>query len=39
MRFYYENRNNIDRNCGINAANKFSYENVGALIKDTINDK
>lgn len=38
MRFYYENRNNIDRMAGIKQAEKFSYNNVGQLIKDTLND-
>lgn len=39
MRYYYENRNNIDRSIGLIHGNKFSYENIGKLIEDTINDK
>lgn len=39
MRYYYENRNNIDRTAGLINANKFSYESVGKMIKDAINDK
>lgn len=37
MRFYYENRHNIDRSAGLKQAEKFSYQNVGKLIKDTLN--
>jgi glycosyltransferase involved in cell wall biosynthesis len=36
MRYYYENRNSIDRTAGIKHAQKFSYESVGNLIKDAI---
>jgi glycosyltransferase involved in cell wall biosynthesis len=36
MRFYYENRNNINRTTGLKSASKFSYENIGNLIKDAI---
>lgn len=38
MRFYYENRNNIDRTTGLKRAEQFSYANIGNLIKDTLND-
>jgi len=36
MRYYYENRDSIDRTAGIKHAQKFSYESVGNLIKDAI---
>lgn len=38
MRFYYENRNTIDRNKGLEIAQKFSYHNVGNMIKELLND-
>jgi glycosyltransferase involved in cell wall biosynthesis len=38
MRYYYENRNNIDRLAGIKNAERFSYENIGKVIKDNLND-
>jgi glycogen synthase len=37
MRYYYENKDKIDRSAGIKYAEKFSYENVGTIIKDLIN--
>lgn len=37
MRFYYENRNNIDRSAGLEQAQRFSYKSVGQMIKDTLN--
>jgi glycosyltransferase involved in cell wall biosynthesis len=37
MRFYYENRDSIDRDRGIEDAQLFSYENVGNLIKELLN--
>lgn len=37
MRFYYENRDNINRTSGLKDAQTFSYENVGKMIKDTLN--
>lgn len=37
MRFYYENRSSIDRTAGLKNAQKFSYNNVGRIIKDTLN--
>lgn len=39
MRFYYENRNNIDRKAGLKVSEKFSYQTIGNLIKDILNDK
>ncbi|NBO99202.1 MAG: glycosyltransferase family 1 protein [Proteobacteria bacterium] len=38
MRYYYENRNNIDRTNGFKQAEKFSYENVANKIKDALNE-
>ena len=38
MRYYYENRNNIDRNKGLSVAENFSFEKIGNLIKDHLND-
>jgi glycosyltransferase involved in cell wall biosynthesis len=38
MRFYYENRSNIDRSSGLKRAEDFSYVNVGKLIRDALND-
>jgi glycosyltransferase involved in cell wall biosynthesis len=37
MRFYYENKNSINRQRGLEYAQEFSYENVGNLIKDLLN--
>jgi glycosyltransferase involved in cell wall biosynthesis len=37
MRFYYENKDSIDRNKGLENAKQFSYENVGNLIKELLN--
>jgi glycosyltransferase involved in cell wall biosynthesis len=37
MRFYYENRDKIDRTRGLKDAQEFSYENVGKMIKDSLN--
>ena len=37
MRYYYNNKNSINRIDGINYASQFSYENVGKIIKDTLN--
>jgi glycosyltransferase involved in cell wall biosynthesis len=39
MRFYYENRNNIDRKAGLRMAEKFSYKTIGNTIRDILNDK
>jgi len=36
MRYYYEERNNIDRQAGLEQAKKFSYENVGNQIKELL---
>jgi len=38
MRYYYENRSNIDRSAGLNNAQKFSYQNVGEIIRNALND-
>jgi len=38
MRFYYENKDSIDKQAGIKQAAEFSYEKVGQKIKDALND-
>lgn len=38
MRFYYENKNNIDRTQGLIQGQRFSYENVGNMIKEVLHD-
>lgn len=38
MRYYYENRYNKNTNDGLTQGSKFSYESVGAMIKDALND-
>ena len=37
MRYYYENKDNIDRSAGLKQAQPFSYEAVGETIRNTIN--
>lgn len=37
MRFYYENKNLVNRQKGLEIAQEFSYENVGNKIKDILN--
>ena len=37
MRYYYENRQKIDRTSGRKRAEKFSYEEVGNQIKEFLN--
>jgi len=37
MRFYYENRDTIDRSRGLMDAEEFSYANVGNTIKGILN--
>jgi len=37
MRYYYENRFKIDRTAGAKTAEKFSYKNIGNLIKGLLN--
>lgn len=37
MRFYYDNRGNTDKTKGLECAEKFSYENVGNIIKEILN--
>jgi len=36
MRYYYEQRDKIDRQVGIESAERFSYESVGNLMKDYL---
>jgi len=36
MRYYYENRNEIDKTAGLMQAQKFSYENIGNKIKEYL---
>lgn len=36
MRFYYENRNNIDRSAGLKLAEKCSFKNIGNQIKEYL---
>jgi len=38
MRFYYENRDNVDRSIGLKRAEDFSYVNVGRIMRSAIND-
>jgi len=38
MRYYYENKNNIDRKAGLRAAENYSFTKIGNLIKDSLND-
>lgn len=38
MRYYYENKNSIDRSAGLKQGEKFSYPNVGQKIKEALND-
>jgi len=38
MRFYYENRGSVDRAAGLKRASLFSYESVGNMIKEALND-
>jgi glycosyltransferase involved in cell wall biosynthesis len=38
MRYYYENSKLLSRTSGIKQAQKFSYSNVGKMIKDALND-
>lgn len=39
MRFYYDNRDSIDRSAGLSRAECFSYSNIGQLIMEILNDK
>jgi glycosyltransferase involved in cell wall biosynthesis len=39
MRFYYDNRNAIDRSHGKQQAEKFNYVNIAKLIKDTLENE
>lgn len=38
MRYYYENRLNIDRSAGLKVAENYSFDKIGNLIKDSLND-
>lgn len=37
MRYYYENRNNTNKTDGLKQGEKFSYENVGTIIRNNLN--
>ena len=37
MRYYYENRDIIDRTSGLKNAEKYSYANIGNIIKELLN--
>ena len=39
MRFYYGNRDKIDRKAGFKTSEKFSYKTIGNTIRDILNDK
>lgn len=39
MRYYYHNRNKINKLDGINQAKNFSFENVGNIIKEKLNNE
>lgn len=38
MRFYYENKDKINRSAGLKQGMKFSYDNIGSKIKELLND-
>lgn len=38
MRWYYENKDKIDRSAGLDQASKFSYESIGQKIKDILDE-
>jgi glycosyltransferase involved in cell wall biosynthesis len=38
MRYYYDNKDNIDRTAGLQNAQQFSYELIGKVMRDAIND-
>lgn len=38
MRYYFENKDNIDRSAGLKHAQEYSFENVANMIKDALND-
>ena len=38
MRYYYENRDKIDRKVGLQQASKFSYENISNKIKEYLSE-
>lgn len=38
MRYYYENKDSIDRSKGLKHAENYSFEKIGNLIKDYLND-
>lgn len=38
MRYYYENRDKIDRGAGLRRGEKFSYANIGSTIRSLLND-
>lgn len=38
MRYYYENKNNMNREVGLERAKKFSYENIANQIKEHLSE-
>lgn len=38
MRYYYENKDNIDRNAGIKQARSFDYTSIAQLIREYLDD-
>lgn len=38
MRFYYENKESINHEDGLSRAKNYSYENIGNLVKEILND-
>lgn len=38
MRYYFENKNNVDRKAGLEQAKKFSYEKIGERMMEYINE-
>lgn len=38
MRFYYENKDSINRTVGLERGKQFSYENIGKIIKEILHD-
>jgi glycosyltransferase involved in cell wall biosynthesis len=38
MRYYYENKDSINRSSGLNEAQKYSYQNIANQIKEYLND-
>ena len=38
MRYYYENRDSVNKDYGFECGKKFSYENIGKIMKEYINE-